>query len=120
MRPIPPHSLPLFQNVGTVQTPGDDSSCVCDRCACAEFRVVELLLLILKTFAQCTRSLHNTALASCVILCVAAKRSVASTNGSPTYCQQLPAPRQTRLLPFHRSSRDLWAVPLYHTTRRQI
>lgn len=112
MRPFPPHPLPLFQNVGTAQRPGDDSPCVCDRSACAKFRVDELLLLILKAFAQCTRSLHATALALCVILCAAAERSVASTNGSPTYRQQLPAPRQTRS-PFHHASHSLWAVPVY-------
>jgi len=124
MRPIPPHPLPLFQNVGTVHRPGNDSSFVCDRRACAKFHVVELLLLILKAFARCTRSLHATALAWCVILCEAAERCVASTNGSPTYCQQLPAPRQTRPPPppptFHRASYGLWAVPVYHTTRRHI
>ena len=86
-----------------------------------KFHIFQLLLLILKAFAQCTPSLHATALTSCIVLCAAAERSVASTNSSATYCQQLPAPHQTRLPPpFHHASHGLWDVPVYHTTRRHI
>ena len=73
-----------------------------------KFHIFQLLLLILKAFAQCTPSLHATALTSCIVLCAAAERSVASTNSSATYCQQLPAPHQTRLPPpFHHASHGL-------------
>lgn len=89
-----------------------------------KFHIFQLLLLILKAFAQCTPSLHATALTSCIVLCAAAERSVASTNSSATYCQQLPAPHQTRLPP-PLSPRLSWfvrcaCVPHYTASHRRI
>jgi hypothetical protein len=62
----------------------------------------ELLLPILKPFAQCTCSLHTTRLLDVSTLRGAVEQSVAPTNSSPIVppSQESPAPRQTRLRPY--------------------
>ena len=56
----------------------------------------EKLLLVLKTFAECTRSLQAMEMLDVFIVCLAVEMSVASTNSSPVYSQQYAAPQQTR------------------------
>jgi len=123
MRPIPPHSLPLFQNVGTVQRSGDDSSCVCGRRACAKFRVVEVLLLILKAFKH-----SHSALAHYMLLhwldasfCVQQQIGLLLLPvADPPIVSSYPHRTRHPPPPQHSASHGLWVVPVYHTTRRHI